>query len=186
MAQAKPLRTGVRAKLIAILPRLRRFAMVLAGDCEGADALLRTACGKMLGDDTTYQQGTAFDIWALHQLHCEWLSGLRAHNTPISQGQADASVFIPTGATGEDMPRTEIAEILSKLPPQQRGAVLLIYGEGMSYDDTAKILDTDRQTVLTRVSRALASFIERADWLDSAGVYGAEIQQLQHTNRQTG
>ena len=47
-------------------------------------------------------------------------------------------------------------------------------------------LETDRQTVVARVSRALASFVERADWLDSAANDGAEVQHLQQINRQTG
>lgn len=186
MAQTELLRTPVRNKLITLLPRLRRFAVVLAGESESADALLRTTCKKMLDDSESYQQGTAFDIWALHELHEEWLGGLRSHNSPISHGHVDASLFASEREVCSDVRISEIAEILAKLPPQQRGAVLLVYGEGLSYEDAATVLDTDRQTVLARVSRALASFIERADWLDSADVHNAEVQHLQQINRQTG
>lgn len=186
MAQTERLRTPVRNKLITLLPRMRRFALVLAGESESADALLRITCKKMLEDSETYQQGTAFDLWALRELHEEWLSGLRSHTTPISQGDVDASVFESDRHVCSDVRISEIAEILAKLPPQQRGAVLLVYGEGLSYDDAARVLDTDRQTVLARVSRALASFIERADWLDGTGVQGAQVQHLQQMNRQTG
>ena len=63
---------------------------------------------------------------------------------------------------------------------------MLIWGESLSYEDAATILDTDRQTVMARVSRALASFVERADWLDGLGGHGADVQHLQQINRQTG
>ena len=186
MAHTKPLRTAVRNKLITLLPRLRRFALVLAGDDESADMLLRTTCNKMLDEDETYQQGTAFDIWAFRRLHDEWLRDLRSHNSPIAQAQADPSIFETDRRLCPDVRITDIADILVKLPPQQHSAAMLIWGESLSYDDAAMVLDTDRQTVLARVSRALASFVERADWLDGIGGHGADVQQLQQINRRTG
>ncbi len=167
MAQSERLSASARNKLITLLPRLRRFATLLAGDRGGADALLRSACRKILDKGDSFQQGTAFDLRAFSELHSEWLSGLRSHETPISQGQGDASAFEPAGREDDDGHFHEIANILAKLPPQQRSAVLLVYGEGFSYDEAGRILDTPLPTVITRVSRALASFIERADWLDS-------------------
>lgn len=186
MAQTKQLRAAVRNKLITLLPRLRRFGLILAGDDESADVLLRNTCNRMLDDDETYQQGTAFDIWAFKQLHAAWLRDLRAHNAPIAQVQADASIFETDRRRCSDVRICDVAEILVKLPPQQRAAALLVCGEGLSYEDAATILETDRQTVVARVSRALASFVERADWLDSAANDGAEVQHLQQINRQTG
>jgi RNA polymerase sigma-70 factor (ECF subfamily) len=184
MAQTKQLTASARIKLITLLPRLRRFATVLAGDLEGGDALLRAACKGMLGLGHKFQHGTAFDIWAFGKLHGEWLTWLRSHETPISQSQADASAFAPAANNEGDGYSGEITDIIAKLPPQQRNAVLLVYGEGFSYDEAAKILDTPVKTVLARVSRALASFIERAHWLESPGLYGAEVEQLDHSNRQ--
>lgn len=186
MAQSERLSASARTKLITLLPRLRRFAILLAGDREGADSLLRSACKKILDEGHAFRQGTAFDVLAFCELHGEWLRDLRSHETPISQGQGDASAFEPAGLEGGDGHLPEIADILAKLPPQQRSAVLLIYGEGFSYEEAGRILDTPVQTVIARVSRALASFIERADWLDSAGLSGAKVEQLNQTKRQAG
>ena len=184
MAQTQRPGGSARTKLILLLPRLRRFAAVLAGNPESADALLRLACKKMLVGADVFQQGTAFDLWAFGELHGEWLAGLRSHDNPISQGQGDAAAFLPADTSGEIGRCKDVAEILAKLPPQQRSAVLLIYGDGFSYDEAAQILDAPSQTIVARVSRALGSFIERADWLDSAGPAGASVEQLQQTNRQ--
>jgi RNA polymerase sigma-70 factor (ECF subfamily) len=186
MAQSERLNASARTKLITLMPRLRRFATLLAGDRDSADSLLRTACKKILDKGHTFQQGTAFDLRAFSELHSEWLSGLRSHETPITQGQADASVFEPAVQGDGDDHLSEIADILAHLPPQQRSAVLLVYGDGFSYDEAARILDTPLQTVIARVSRALASFIERADWIDSARLYGAKVEQLKQINRQAG
>lgn len=186
MAQTQRLSRSERTKLIILLPRLRRFAVLLAGNTVSADALLRLACKKMLDGARAFRQGTAFDLWAFGELHGEWLAGLRSHNNPISQGQGDPSAFLPADASGEIGKFQEIAEILAKLPPQQRSAVLLIYGDGFSYDEVSQILDAPARTVIARVSRALGSFVERADWLDGTGPAGAEVEQLQQTNRQAG
>ncbi len=186
MAQSERLSKSARTKLIILMPRLRRFAKLLAGDRDSADNLLRSACRKILDKGHTFQQGTAFDLRAFAELHGEWLSDLRSHETPISQGQGDASAFAPAGLENDEHHFLEIAGILAHMPPQQRSAVLLVYGEGFSYDEAARILDTPIQTVIARVSRALASFIERADWIDSAGLYGAKVEQLKQINRQAG
>ncbi len=186
MAQSERLSASARTKLIVLMPRLRRFATLLAGNRDGADRLLRAACMKILDKGHTFQQGTAFDLRAFTELHSEWLSDLRSHETPISQGQGEASAFEPAIQGDGESYFLEIAEILAHIPPQQRAAVLLVYGEGFSYDEAARILDTPLQTVIARVSRALASFIERADWIDSAGLYGAKVEQLKQINKQAG
>jgi len=140
----------------------------------------------MLEGPGEFQGGIAFDLWAFGELHGEWLAGLRSHVNPILQGQGDTSAFLPADASGELGKFQEIAEILSRLPPQQRSALLLIYGDGFSYGEAAKILDAPSQTIIARVARALGSFIERADWLESTALAGASVEQLQQTNRQAG
>jgi len=186
MVQTQRLSGSARTKLIILLPRLRRFAAILAGSRDGADTLLRSACKKILAGGRVSQQGAAFDLWAFGELHADWLAGLRSQENPISQGPGDASTFLPAGASDGDEHSRDIAEILGNLPPQQRSAALLVYGEGFSYDEAAQILDTPFQTVIARVSRALGSFIARADWLDSTGLGGAKVEKLQHTKRQAG
>ena len=173
---------SVRTKLITLSPRLRRFSNVLAGDREGAGALMRTACRNILDGAGRFPEGMAFDLWAFSELHSQWLDQLRSQLNPLSRGQADPSLFEAAGVPQSD----QIAGILAKLPPQQRSAVLLIYGEGFSYDEAGTILDTSPQNVIARVSRALGSFVERADWLESAAVSRAQVEQLNQINRQTG
>jgi len=141
---------------------------------------MRAACQKILDQDSTFPADMAFDIWAFNQLHVQWLEQLRSHLNPLSRGQGDPSIFEAAG----DARSGEIADILAKLPPQQRCAVLLIYGEGFSYEEAGKILDTSLQNVIARVSRALGSFVEQADWLVGATAPQAEVEQLDQKNRQ--
>ena len=178
----RTIRSGasIRTKLITLSPRLRRFSNILSGDREGAQALMRAACLKILDGASSFPEGTAFDLWAFSELHAQWLEQLRSHLNPLSQGQADSSLFEVAG----DTHCTQIADILAKLPPQQRSAVLLIYGEGFTYDEAGRVLDTTPQNVIARVSRALASFVEQADWLESAAASRTRVEHMDLINRQ--
>lgn len=187
MMQTGRLSASDRAKLITLLPRLRRFATVLAGGRDGADGLLRTACRKMLHNSGSYQQGAAFDIWAFSMLHAEWLSGLRSHADPLAQSQGESGAFaVDQFGELDDGYLEPTLEILAKLPAQQRGAALLIYGEGFSYDEAGQILDTTPETVMARLARALATFVERADWIKNTVRRSAQIEQLNHIKLQAG
>lgn len=182
MTATKRSGASIRTKLITLSPRLRRFSNFLSGDMEGAQALMRATCQKILDGASTFPEGTAFDLWAFGELHTQWLEQLRSHLNPLSHGHADPSLFEAVGETHS----TRIADILAKMPPQQRSAVLLIYGDGFSYEEAAGILDTTPQNVIARVSRALASFVEQADWLESATTSNAQVEHLDQINRQAG
>jgi len=187
MMQSGQLGASERTKLITLLPRMRRFATTLAGEREGADVLLRAACKKMLHSAGEYQRGTAFDIWAFGMLHTDWLAALRSHASPLAQSQGEPAAFAHTEVEiGDDEFVSKTLEIVARLPAQQRSAALLIYGEGFSYEEAASILDTTPETVVARLSRALSTFVERADWLESSRRQSAEIQRLNQMNRQAG
>lgn len=187
MMQSGRLSASDRAKLITLLPRLRRFATVLSGERDGADGLLRTACRKMLHNSGTYRQGSAFDIWAFSMLHAEWLSGLRSHANPLTQSQGESDAFaIEDFSEFDDGHMEPTLEILAKLPAQQRSAALLIYGEGFSYDEAGEILDATAETVMARLARALATFVERADWIKNTARRSAQIEQLNQIKLQAG
>lgn len=184
MVQKKNTNDSIRLRLISLLPRLRRFGAVLAGDRMGRDILLRAACRKMLDGGNQYRQGMPFDRWAFTQLYGTWLESLRGHDTPITQGKGDEELFRVafSGAESGEGEVAETAETLAKLPPQQRCAVLLIYGEGFSYKEAAEILDAPANTIIERVVRALDALIERANLMEDAGAQDAEARSSGGTN----
>src|SRR5262249_59174339 len=50
-------------QLIAVLPRLRRFARGLTGSATEADDLVQAACERALAREHQFQEGTRFDSW---------------------------------------------------------------------------------------------------------------------------
>lgn len=180
---------STRLKLISLLPRLRRFAAVLAGDRAGCDALLRAACERMVSDQRNHQPGTPFDRWAFAQLHALWLAGLREQTDPMTRARGDEDLFQAAFA-GADAGAAEIAETaaaLTRLPPQQRSAALLIYGEGFSYEEAATILDVPPHMVVERTARALAALIDGGGPMRGGGdAPEARVEPLYGRERQTG
>ena len=53
------------------------------------------------------------------------------------------------------------ATFLGQLPPQQRSTLLLVYGEGFDYEDAARVLDSNADTIEARLIRASASLADR-------------------------
>lgn len=153
----------IRSGLIALLPRLRRLAMVLAGDREEGDALLGRACQVMLEGAERDRPPQRFDHWALGALHGLWLAELRRQKEPSAHLRADEDCLraLLEDWAAPELEVEEMAAFIAGLPPQQRAAVLLVYGEGLSYAEAAGVLDAPVETVASRTSRALGGLVER-------------------------
>ena len=166
----------MRTQLIEMLPRLRRFAGVLANSAEERERLLSAACDAMLENPHRYQSGAPFDHWAYSEIHAMWLKGLRERDDPIVQGPAEERLFLPQ--TEEIEGDREFAEFLRGLPAQQRVVMLLVYGEGQSYEDAAKLLDTPLETIARRAARGLVAFNAHLDGPVSGTPHEADVQHL--------
>ncbi len=145
-----------------MLPRLKRFADVLVGEKREGKALLRRALLRMLTDHHRYQLGSPFDRWAFTEIYRLWLGELRDHAEPLRQTKASEEAFdgLFPEDRGDDFD-TFTATFLAHLPPQQRSTLLLCYGEGFGYEDVARVLDTDADTIQARLIRASASLADR-------------------------
>jgi RNA polymerase sigma-70 factor, ECF subfamily len=152
----------MRHELIAMLPRLKRFADVLVGEKREGKALLRRALLRMLAEHHRYQRGTPLDRFAFTEIYRLWLAELRDHADPLRQAKASEEDFDQLFPEDRDADFDAFtATFLGQLPPQQRSTLLLVYGEGFDYEDAAKVLDADADTVQSRLIRASASLADR-------------------------
>jgi RNA polymerase sigma-70 factor, ECF subfamily len=160
--QAETQHESVRHGLIAMLPRLKRFADVLVGDKRQGRALLRRALKRMLADQHRYQQGTPLDRFAFAEIYRLWLNQPRDHADPLRQAKTSAGDFERLlrrdGAADFD---AVTASFLGELRPQQRSTLLLVYGEGFGHEDAGLVLDTGPNTIQARLIRACASLADR-------------------------
>jgi RNA polymerase sigma-70 factor (ECF subfamily) len=150
--------TIVQTNLVALLPRLQRFAQTLCGSATTADDLVQAACMKALDNAETWTPGTRFDAWMFRILRNQWTDWLRRRQT---EGQVDPidEVAGLIGDNGEA--RAEASLMLGQvwqkvegLPAEQKQVLLLVCIEEMSYREVADVLDLPIGTVMSRLARA--------------------------------
>jgi RNA polymerase sigma-70 factor (ECF subfamily) len=150
-----------RQALIALIPRLRRFARVLTGTIADADDIVPASLEKAMLNWDQWQPGTRLDSWVFRIARNAWVDDRRrAHNRKAHDDIADW-----TGLAGDD--GEAIAEASSearmvraavdRLPSEQRDVVALVMLEEMSYREAADLLGLPIGTVMSRLSRAKAA-----------------------------
>ena len=81
---------AVQAELVALLPRLRRFARGLAGVPDQADDLVQAACERALTRIHQWTPGTRLDSWMFRIIQTIWLDQKRAQRVRTGEGRVDA------------------------------------------------------------------------------------------------
>jgi RNA polymerase sigma-70 factor (ECF subfamily) len=146
--------------LPALLPRLWRFALRLAGDRHDAEDLVQRACVRALERRHQLQPGTSTLSWLFSIVHSVWLNELRARqirnhggmqwNEELADTVADPAACSPEMYALHQ----QIISAVEKLPEAQRTVMLLVAVEGLSYREAAAVLDVPIGTVMSRLSRA--------------------------------
>lgn len=147
-----------KEELIALLPRLRRFAIGLTGSRDAADDLVQTGCLRALERWHQWTPGTRLDSWVFRILQTQWLDQKRtdSRRPTVSDDEAMARI---TGEEGER--RQEARDALHRvrreiahLPDEQRVVLLLVTVEGLSYREAAGTLGVPVGTIMSRLARA--------------------------------
>ena len=144
-------------QLIAVLPRLRRFARGLSGSLTDADDLVQAACERALARQHQCQEGTRFDSWMFRIVQTIWIDQVRSRDVRKEDGD------VAEDRLGSDEPvrrvearlaLDEVRRALDCLPPDQRTALLLVTVEGLSYKEAAETVQVPVGTIMSRLARA--------------------------------
>jgi RNA polymerase sigma factor (sigma-70 family) len=146
-----------------VLPSLRRYARTFVRDASAADDLVQDTLERAIsrwrqrhsdGDTRTW----LFTI--LHNLAVNHLrrAARRGRELPLDDaGEPD----VATPSTQEDALRhADILAAVGQLPDDQRGLLLLVSIEDVSYAEAARILDIPIGTVMSRLARARARLLK--------------------------
>jgi len=144
-------------QLIAVLPRLRRFAAGLTRSASEADDLVQAACERALAREHQFQEGTRFDSWMFRIVQTIWIDQLRARDIR----KEDAEVAEERLGSDEPVRRvearlalSEVRQAVSQLPPDQRATLMLVTVEGLSYKQAAEVTGVPVGTIMSRLARA--------------------------------
>lgn len=151
--------------LVALLPRLRRFAISLCGSAQRADDIVQSACAKALAARQSFQPGTRFDAWMFRIVRNCWIDDLRKSKPDRSHVQAeDAGMELATDGEAAVLSKLTLAKVmqtLDDLPRDQREVLVLVCVEDFSYADAADLLGVPIGTVMSRLARARSKIISK-------------------------
>jgi RNA polymerase sigma-70 factor (ECF subfamily) len=149
----------IRSQMVQLLPRLRRYAIALAGSVADGDDLVQDTVERALKHLHTWEPGTRLDSWMFRIAKNRFLDGRRsakrARMVAIDAPQEAAEVA-EDGARAMQA-RLELQDVntaLQALPGEQRLAVALVLVDGLSYREAADILEIPIGTLTSRISRA--------------------------------
>jgi RNA polymerase sigma-70 factor (ECF subfamily) len=149
---------AIGAQLLAILPKLRRFARTLTGSLDEGDDLLQAACERALQRAHQFAPGTRFDSWMYRIVQSIWIDRVR-HMRHREIGVDPAQlVDFPGGGTAriaeDKIALAQARRAIAKLPEELREVLVLVSVEQMPYRQAAEILGIPVGTVMSRLSRA--------------------------------
>lgn len=146
-----------RSEIVALLPRLRRFARALTGQTADADDIVQIAVERALMRIDQYQQGTRLEAWLFSILRNAWIDEARSR-TRRSKVFAPAELGEQIGQDGaaDIHARLEADDVwaaMRRLPEEQREAVALVCVEGLAYREAADTLGVPIGTLTSRLAR---------------------------------
>lgn len=147
----------IRADLVAMLPRLRRFARALTGHPADADDVVQIAVERALKRADQFEPGTRLDSWLLSIVRNAWIDEARAR-ARRSKTFAPAEDGEHVGNDGEEemhakLRADEVWTAMRALPEEQREAVALVCIEGLAYREAADALGVPIGTLTSRLAR---------------------------------
>jgi RNA polymerase sigma-70 factor (ECF subfamily) len=155
--RGNPANAAFGEQLIAVLPRLRRFARGLAGNAAEADDLVQAACERALARAHQFQEGTRFDSWMFRIVQTIWIDQLRARDVGKEDGELAEERLGSDAAVRRIEARLALAEVrlaVERLPPEQRSVLMLVTVDGLSYKEAADVAGVPVGTIMSRLARA--------------------------------
>ena len=145
-----------RTEMLALLPRLRRFAVALTGRATDADDLVQDTIERALRNLDQFTPGTRMDSWMFRIAQNLWIDNLRSRKTrgqPVQLEDAEHVSVDGQRAAEARLMMTDTVRAFAELPEDQRVVVALVLVDGLSYREAASVLQVPIGTVPSRLAR---------------------------------
>lgn len=142
-------------ELIALVPRLRRFALVRTAAAAQADDLVQATLLKAWEHRFRFEDGTNLIAWLFTILRNTHLNQTQRMRREIED--VDGAIAGTLSSAPDQEHRIALSELqgaLETLPEDQRETLLLVTVDGLRHEEAAAILGCQVGTVKSRVSRA--------------------------------
>ena len=150
-----------QTEMLALLPRLRRMARVLAWEPADADDLTQLTVERALARRDQWRPGTRLDSWMFRIMRNAWIDEVRTrqrHGRVLAPPEHGDRAIDPSAPSLEArLGASAVERALDALPEEQRIAVALVLIEGLSYQEAADSLEVPMGTLTSRLARGRAT-----------------------------
>ena len=156
-----PPNPSVSEAMLRAVPSLRAFAISLCGNVDRADDLVQETLLRAWANLNSFEPGTNMSAWLFTILRNLFRSEYRKRRREVPDGEGTYAETLKTQP--EQTSRVEFEEFraaLSKLPADQREALVLVGASGFSYEEAAGICGCAVGTIKSRVNRARTRLAE--------------------------
>lgn len=143
----------IRAQLIELLPRLRRFARTLTRHHADADDLVQIAIERALTRYRQWDPQSRLDSWIFSIIRNAWIDEVRQRQRRGQHLDLDEIGDSVGDAADTRIEMMSVQQALATLPEEQRTAVSLVLVEGLSYKEAAQVMDIPIGTLTSRLAR---------------------------------
>ncbi|MDF2973954.1 MAG: polymerase subunit sigma [Microvirga sp.] len=154
----------VRHQLPAFLPHLRSFALSLTHDPVRSDDLVQNTVLRAWANLDRFQHGSNLEAWLFTILRNSFYSEYRQRRWEVEDPEGGYARTLMVQPEQESrLMLQDLQQALMRLPPDQRGALLLVAEQGKSYEEAAALCGVAVGTIKSRVHRArtqLATMLE--------------------------
>ncbi len=154
----------IRSGLVQLLPRLRRFGIMLTGSSVDADDLVQNACARVLNRRGQLRDETRLDAWIYGIMRNLWIDEIRSRKVHRHDelAKADDVIGVDGQAMAEDrVTLGSVRQAVSEMDADSRTVLVLVCVDGLSYKEAAKVLGIPIGTVMSRLSRSRVQLHEK-------------------------
>ena len=151
-------RENVHEQLVALLPRLRRFARNLVRNQDDADDVVQMALERAIKNWAQWRSDARLDGWLFKIVRNAWIdevrSRIRRNKVFVAE---EAGENIGSDVMEQATEAESVQWAMARLPEDQRMAVSLVLVEGLPYKEAAGVLEIPIGTLTSRLARGRAA-----------------------------
>jgi len=158
---------NIQARIIELLPRLRRFARNLTRNPHDADDVVQIAIERALTRLDQWHRDARLDSWLFRIVRNAWIDEIRSRaRRDALFAPEEAGEAVGVAAMDREVDRLSVEAAMAQLPEEQRLAVSLVLVEGLPYKEAALVLDVPIGTLTSRLARGREALQAMLQWAE--------------------
>ena len=147
-------RAELNKQLLSLIPSLRAFAHVLTRNHSEVDDLVQDTLVKAISNIHQFTPGTNLRAWLFTIERNTFYTAHQQRRRQATTSLDDTRTVGVSPSQEWSVRVSAVHDAVLQLPAEQREALLLVAGAGMTYDEAAAVCQCALGTIKSRINRA--------------------------------